>query len=164
MDHFTDLTEIDPIDIIEQVAERSGWEFDRVDTDQIAMAIEGQWRTYSITSASSRSDNSLRFIVTFEMEPPEETLPALYELLNGVNDNCWTGSFVFWAQPKLMVYRYSLLLTEGQVITHDQVATIINTACSLCERFYPAFQLGTWGGRTTEEALAIAMDHSYGTA
>ena len=55
------LTEdIHPIDIVETLAERHDWDFDRVTDDQIAMAIEGVWRTYSLTLAWSAHDETLR--------------------------------------------------------------------------------------------------------
>ena len=45
--------DIHPIDIVENIAEFHEWDFDRIADDQIAMAVEGQWRTYSITLAWS---------------------------------------------------------------------------------------------------------------
>ena len=45
--------EIHPIDIVEHLAEHHEWEFDRIEENQIAMAVQGQWRTYSITLAWS---------------------------------------------------------------------------------------------------------------
>ena len=45
--------ELHPIDIVEHLAVTRAWDFDRVGDDQIAMAVEGQWRTYSITLAWS---------------------------------------------------------------------------------------------------------------
>jgi hypothetical protein len=51
----------------------------------------------------------LRLICTFEMEPPaEDRMPALYDVLNRCNDQVWTGAFTFWAEQKLMVWRYGL--------------------------------------------------------
>jgi len=49
-DQFLD-DDIHPIDIVEHLAEHHEWDFDRIGDDQIAMAVEGQWRTYSITLA-----------------------------------------------------------------------------------------------------------------
>ncbi|MEM9852704.1 MAG: YbjN domain-containing protein, partial [Pseudomonadota bacterium] len=46
---FHDAGDIHPIDVVETLAEHYEWAFDRVAEDQIAMAIEGSWRTYSIT-------------------------------------------------------------------------------------------------------------------
>ena len=37
--------DLHPIDIVEHLAESQDWEFDRIADDQIAMAIEAQWRT-----------------------------------------------------------------------------------------------------------------------
>ena len=34
--------DIHPIDIVEHLAERHDWDFDRIADDQIAMAVEGQ--------------------------------------------------------------------------------------------------------------------------
>ena len=70
--------EIHPIDIVEHLAEHHEWEFDRIEENQIAMAVQGQWRTYSITLAWSGFDETLRLICSFEMEPPEEKLKDLY--------------------------------------------------------------------------------------
>jgi hypothetical protein len=64
-----------PIDIVETLAEHHAWEFDRVTDDQIAMAVEGQWRTYSLTLAWSDADETLRLICTFEMEPARRQDP-----------------------------------------------------------------------------------------
>ena len=70
--------DIHPIDIVEDLAAHHDWEFDRISDEQIAMAVEGQWRTYQVTLAWSAYDETLRLICTFEMEPPEDKLPALY--------------------------------------------------------------------------------------
>ena len=66
-EYYLDSEEIHPIDIVEHLAEHHAWDFDRVADDQIAMAVEGQWRTYSITLAWSAVDETLRLICTFEM-------------------------------------------------------------------------------------------------
>lgn len=156
--------EIHPIDIVEHIAEHHDWDFDRIGDDQIAMAVEGQWRTYSITLAWSGYDETLRLICTFEMEPPEETLPILYETLNAVNDQCWAGNFTYWDAQKLMVYRYGLVLSGGQMASPEQIDTMINAAVCNAERYYPALQLVVWGGRSPAEAMQIAIAEAYGRA
>jgi hypothetical protein len=156
--------DIHPIDLVEHLAEHHDWEFDRVADDQIAMAVVGQWRTYSITLAWSGYDETLRLICTFEMEPPEHRHGHLYETLNKVNDMCWAGAFTFWAPQKLMVYRYGLVLAGGQVAGPEQIDTLINAAVMSAERFYPAFQLVAWADREPEDAMQVAMTEAYGRA
>lgn len=156
--------DIHPIDIVENIAAYHDWDFDRIGQDQIAMAVEGQWRTYSITLAWSSYDETLRLICTFEMEPPEARLPQLYETLNAVNDQCWAGAFTFWAQQKLMVWRYGLVLTGEQVASAEQIDTLINAAVMSAERYYPAFQLVVWGERSPADAIQVAIAEAYGRA
>ncbi len=156
--------DLHPIDIVEHLAAHHDWEFDRIGDDQIAMAVEGQWRTYSITLAWSGYDETLRMVCTFDMEPPEERLPQLYQLLNDVNDQCWSGAFTYWGEQKLMVYRYGLLMSGGQGVSPEQIDTLLAATVMNAERFYPAFQLVVWGDKTPGEAMQVAIAEAYGRA
>ena len=159
-----DSGDIHPIDIVENLANHHSWDFDRVGEDQIAMAVEGQWRTYSITLAWSDTDETLRLICTFEMEPPEDRLSHLYEALNQINDLCWDGAFTYWHLQRLMVWRYGLVLSGGQIAGTEQIDRLIGSAVSTAEKDYPALQLVTWANNTPEEAMRIVMAEAYGRA
>ncbi len=161
-DHLTD--DLHPIDIVESLAETNAWEFDRVTDDQIAMAVEGQWRTYSLTLAWSAVDETLRLICTFEMEPPETRLSDLYDVLNRTNDMVWTGAFTYWAEQKLMVWRYGLVLAGGQIAGPEQIDRLIASAVMAAERFYPAFQLVAWADHSPADAMKVAIAEAYGRA
>jgi hypothetical protein len=156
--------EIHPIDIVETLAEHHAWEFDRVGDDQIAMSVEGSWRTYALTLAWSPGDATLRLICTFELDPPEARRPALMTVLNSANDLCWGGAFTWWESQRLMVWRYGLLLAGDQIAAPEQIDQMIRTAVEACERFYPAFQLVCWGDRDPAQALDLAIARGYGRA
>lgn len=162
-EHFYE-EEIHPIDIVEHIAEHHEWDFDRIADDQIAMAVEAQWRTYSITLAWSGFDETLRMICTFEMQPPKEKLGALFEVLNSINDQCWAGAFTFWQDHSLMVYRYGLVLSGGQIASPEQIDTLISSAVSSAERYYPALQLVVYGDQPPKQALQVAIAEAYGRA
>ena len=162
-EHFYE-EEVHPIDIVEHIAEHHEWDFDRIADDQIAMAVEGQWRTYSITLAWSGFDETLRMICTFEMQPPKEKLGALFEVLNSINDQCWAGAFTFWQDHSLMVYRYGLVLSGGQIASPEQIDTLISSAVSSAERYYPALQLVVYGDQPPQQALQVAIAEAYGRA
>lgn len=163
-EQYFESDDLHPIDIVEHIAAHHEWDFDRVADDQIAMAVEGQWRTYSITLAWSPYDETLRLICTFEMEPPEEKLPKLYEALNKTNDMCWTGAFTYWHEQRLMVYRYGLVLAGGQYAGSEQIDRLISAAVTASERFYPAFQLVSWGDQSVDDAMQVAIAEAYGRA
>lgn len=159
-----DSEDLHPIDIVETLAEERSWDFDRIADDQIAMAIEGSWRTYSVTLAWSARDESLRLICAFDMAPPARRVAALARTMCLANDRCWSGAFVLWREQKLMGYRYGLNLAGGAHATTAQITDMVRAAVAACERFYPAFQLVAWGGETPEKALGIAMTEAYGRA
>lgn len=161
---FIHSDDIHPIDIVESVANHHAWDFDRLAEDQIAMAVEGQWRSYSVTLAWSPREEVLRLICTFDMDPPAERLGALYEVLNLANDEVWDGGFTFWAPQKLMVWRYGLMLGSEAVAAPGQIDRMIGNAISACERFYPCFQLACWGDASPAAALDIALAEAYGRA
>ena len=154
--------DIHPIDLVESVAEYNEWNFDRIADDQIAMAVEGQWRTYSITLAWSSFDETLRLICSFEMEPPYEKQAILFELLNDVNEKCWAGSFSFWTEQKMMIYKYGLVLTGGQIASAEQVDCLISTAVLSSEKFYPAFQIFAWDNKDVKSTLQHLMLETHG--
>jgi Uncharacterized conserved protein len=156
--------EIHPIDIVETLAEHHAWEFDRITEDQIAMAVEGQWRTYSLTLAWSPADEMLRLLCTFEMEPPTHRMPELHDLLNRCNDLVWTGAFTYWGEQKLMSWRYGLLLSGGQSVNAEQIGQLIAEAVTASERFYPAFQMVAWAESPPAEAIKVAIAEAYGRA
>ncbi len=161
---FLHSDDLHPIDIVETLAAHHEWDFDRVTDDQIAMAVEGQWRTYSLTLAWSAQDETLRLISTFEMDPPSDRLGALYDLLNRINDQVWTGAFTYWAEQRLMVWRYGLVLSGGQIAGPEQIDRLISSAVQAAERYYPAFQLTCWGNEAPESAMQVAIAEAYGRA
>ncbi len=161
---FSQTGDLHPIDLVETVAESQEWAFDRVGEDQIAMVVEGQWRSYSVTLAWSPADETLRLVCCFEMDPPRESLPRLYEVLNLANDECWAGAFSYWAEQKMMAYRYGLVLAGGACAEVEQINAIVAEAILAGERYYPAFQLVCWGGRSPVSAMQIAMAEAYGHA
>ncbi len=161
---YLNTDDLHPIDVVESLAALHDWEFDRVTDDQIAMAVEGQWRTYSLTLAWSAQDETLRLICTFEVEPPEGRLPGLYDVINRCNDMVWTGAFTYWVEQKLMVWRYGLLLAVGQMVAPEQIDRLISGAVMASERFYPAFQLVGWGDKSPADAMQVAIAEAYGRA
>lgn len=153
-----------PIDIVEHLANHHEWDFDRVADDQIAMVIDGTWANFALSLAWHPHDETLRMICTFDMDPPEGRLPALYDVLNRANDKSWSGSFSLWREQAMMVYRYGLNLTGGATASAAQIEDIVEASVVMCERFYPAFQLVCWGDSEPDEAMTVAMEEAYGHA
>ena len=154
----------DPIRIVETIAARQRWECTRQGDDQVLLIIPGQWHNYAVTLASLASDDTLRLICSYELNPPRHRLPNLYEALNTVNDTCWAGAFNWWAENNLMIYRYALILSGGQEACFEQINTMITAAVEACERYYPALQLVTWGEQDLQQSMQVAIAEAHGHA
>ena len=153
-----------PIDIVEHLANHHEWDFDRVADDQIAMIIDGAWSNYALSLAWHPHDETLRMICTFDMDPPEDRLSELYDVLNRTNVRNWSGSFSLWREQSMMVYRYGWNLTGGATASALQIEDIVAAAVDACERFYPAFQIVCWGDSSPKEAMLVAMEDAFGRA
>ena len=63
-----------------------------------------------------------------------------------------------------MIFRYGLILSGGQVASAGQIDTMISAAVVSAERYYPAFQLVTWGEQDLAPAMQVAIAEAYGHA
>lgn len=159
-----DLEEATALDLAEAVAARYGWTCARSAPDRLSLQVEAQWRSYALTLAWSGREQMLRLLCTFEMEPPAGKLPQLHEILNRINDSIWDGTFTWWPEPRLMVFRYALLLDGDQSASPEQIDRMLLAAVGNAERYYPALQLVTWGDRPPEEAMRAAIGAVAGYA
>ncbi len=164
LEQYLTAEDADPIDIVETLASHRAWDFDRVADNQIAMAIEGSWQTYSLSLAWSPYDETLRLVCTFELDPPKRKRAALLDCIDKANDCIWSGAFTTWPEQKMLVFRYGLNLAGGITASGTQIDDMIAAAVDACERFYPAFQLCVRGDASPQEALGIAMSEAYGRA
>lgn len=146
------------IDIIEAIALKNDWDFDRVADDQIAMSIEGQWRTYSVTIVDSRQNDTLRLVCSYQYETDESQLKNLYTTLNALNALPTTmGMTTFWNDQNSIVYRSALPAVNNSVMTPQKTAQIIFDAITAHERNYPAIMLSLYGNLSTQEAIQKSM-------
>ena len=155
-----------PIDLVESLAELRSWDVDRLCEDQIAMAVEGAWKTYSLSLAWCEPDETLRMVCTFDLNVPDDRLAQMYEAIEAANDRIWLGGFNLWREQGLMAFRYGLNLSGSAASTSEQVDAMLKAAVKNCERFYPTFHLISCDERETsvEAAMATALLEAAGSA
>ncbi len=153
-----------PLDVVEQVMSRQGWQFRRSRDDDVAAEFRGQWCDYSIHFAWSDEFNAVHFTCAFDARVPDAKRGQAHHLLALVNDRMWLGHFGIWEPEGLPMYRHAVLIGGGAVLNEQQVEDLIDVAIAECERFYPAFQYVIWAGKSPEEALSAAMIEPAGEA
>lgn len=152
-----------PIDLVEQIATRHDWSFDRASDDELTMVVGGTWTDYHV-SLNWRGDlETLHIACAFEFKVPEARITEIYRLLGQINEQLWLGHFDFWKQEGLIMYRHGLML-NGAVATTGQCDALLKAALEACEKYYQAFQYVVWAGKPSREALVSSMFETEGQA
>ena len=152
-----------PMDLVEQVICDQGWNFSRVQDDEMAAEYRGKWCDYSLHFIWSQEVSAFHFTCAFDVHIPREKQELVYQLLALLNDKLWLGHFSILQDEGLPMYRHSLPL-RGSFMSSEQVEDLLEISLSECERFYPTFQYVVWGGKQPLEALQAAMIDPVGEA
>lgn len=153
-----------PIDLVQDIAELRSWDIDRLGDDQIAMAVDGAWRVYSLSLAWYEPEETLRMVCTFDLEVGDAARAELLKTVEAANDRLWIGGFNLWQEQGLMAFRYGLTLRGGASVTSEQIDAMLHGAVENCERFFPAFHLVAAEGVEMEDAMAAALLEAAGRA
>jgi len=153
-----------PIDLVKEIVTAYDWAHDRPSEEELVVEIAGRWCDYRMYFLWQEELSALHFSCGFDMKVPKRRRGPLYELLALVNERLWLGHFDLAAGDASPAYRYAILLRGSGTTYPEQVEDLVDIAVSECERFYPAFQLVIWGGKSPGDALTAAMIDPIGEA
>ncbi len=153
-----------PIDLVEEIVQSNEWAHDRASDEELVVEIAGRWCDYHLLFVWQRELNALHFSCSFEMKVPRLRRSAVFELLAVVNERLWLGHFDLAQNEHSPAFRQGVLLRGASGTSVEQIEDLVDIAVSECERFYPAFQLVVWGGKSPDEAIAAAMIDPVGEA
>ncbi|HZT88426.1 MAG TPA: YbjN domain-containing protein [Stellaceae bacterium] len=153
-----------PIDLVEEIVLANDWAHDRASDEEMVVEISGRWCDYRLYFVWQEEISALHFSCGFDMKVPKNRRPGVYELLALANEKLWLGHFDLSAEDNSPAFRHAVLLRGIVSASAEQVEDLVDIALSECERFYPAFQLVIWGGKTPDEAITTAMIEPIGEA
>ena len=161
---FPNFEDVDPFNYLEEVALINEWEVERSEDGCISLHVEGLWQVYTLTLMQPTSSNRFRLVSTFQINPPNEKLGDFYKTLNLVNAKCDEGSFTYWSDKNLMVFRNDFDGGEIFEIKLANAKSFLLETVGICDRFYPAFQLTCWSNKTPEIAVGFSTEYFDGEA
>ncbi len=166
VDAFLDLKDDtqNPLDLVERVVTANEWPFSRPSEAELGVEVGGTWCEYRLWFLWRHELGSMNLSCAFDIRIPEARRGAVYPLLAMINERLWLGHFDLWAEDGLLMFRHGVLTRGGPRITDKQIESLVETAISECERFYPAFQFVIWGGKDAAEAMAAAVLEPVGEA
>jgi hypothetical protein len=153
-----------PLDVVEKVVSARNWTFDRRGDLEMAVQAPGHWCDYSLYFSWNTDVGAMHFSCAFDMRVPPEKRRPIVDLLALINEKLWLGHFGMWEGDGLPIFQHSLPLRGTDGPTAEQMEDILEAAVIECERFYPAFQFVIWGGRSAQDAVAMAMIDTVGEA
>lgn len=160
----TSNTARNPLDIVEEIVSANEWSFQRSADDELSVEFSGHWCAYHLHFVWSEDLSAMHLSCFMDMKVPKKRFAAVAELLALINTKLWLGSFVLPTEESTPVFRHTILLRGAQGASVEQLEDVVDIALTECERFYPAFQFVTWGGKTAHEAIAASLLETVGEA
>ena len=153
-----------PIDLVEEIVQANQWPHDRSSDEEMVVEISGRWCDYRLFFVWQREMSALHYSCGFELKVPRARRGPVYELLAAVNERLWLGHFDLADGDDSPSFRQGVLLRGVFGASVEQIEDLVDISISECERFFPAFQLVLWGGKSAKEAIAAAMIDPVGEA
>lgn len=160
----TKAASANPIDLVEEIVQANQWPHDRSSDEEMVVEISGRWCDYRLLFMWQREMSALHYSCGFEMKVPRARRAPIYELLAAVNERLWLGHFDLADGDDSPSFRQGVLLRGVFGASVEQIEDLVDISISECERFFPAFQLVVWGGKSAKEAIAAAMIDPVGEA
>lgn len=153
-----------PIDLVEEIVLANEWAHDRASDEEMVVEIAGRWCDYRLFFVWQQDISAMHFSCGFDMKVPKARRAQVFELLAMINEKLWLGHFDLSSDDGTPSFRHAVLLRGAFGASVEQLEDLVDIALSECERFYPAFQLVIWGGKSSEEAITGAMIDPVGEA
>lgn len=154
-----------PLDLIEQLLGSNEWPFERVTDDEITASVTGKWCEYHMRFFWREDGRVLQTACVFDARIPDPRRAKIFETLSLINERMWVGHFEIWSDENVLMYRHATMAdADAQGISPEVCETLIETALSECERFFPVFQFVIWAGKEPAEAIESALLETVGEA
>ncbi len=155
-----------PVSVAEEIAGANEWTYERHSEDELTLFLNGQYTDMQFRLMWREDYKTLQFACLYDLKVQDSKLADIYHAVGLMNERMWIGHFEYWAEEEALLFRHASLANEpmGGYISEDHIVTMLETAISECERFYPVFQFIMWGGQSPTEAIETAMLDCMGSA
>ncbi|MEM1149555.1 MAG: YbjN domain-containing protein [Pseudomonadota bacterium] len=160
-----ETTNIEALDVIEEMLEAAGWQHEREEVDDAVQCIcPTRWGDMGALFAMRHEPAAIHFSVTLDVKPQPGKRAALAELVMLCNERLWLGHFDYWAEEGVIIFRHALPMLDRDVPSAGEVRSLMAAAVDSCERFVPAFNFLVWAGKSPREAIDAVMFETLGEA
>lgn len=156
--------ETDPLEALELVADDMALSVERVEQDELHVAIPGMWKDAGFWFTWRPELSTLQMGAPLDLKAPKGRLNDVARLVAMVNERLWIGHFDLWTDDNSIVFRNAAVLPVSGALDRTQAECLIKGAREAIDRFLPAFNFLIWGGKTPEDALDASLFETAGNA
>ena len=156
--------QINPLDVVEELVVANDWPFQRLEDSELETQISGRWCDYRVVFVWQETSSALHFCCRIDTRVAACHRSIVSDLLATVNGKLWLGHFDLSGDDQTIVFRHTSLLRGISTVSAEIVEDLVDLGIAECDRYYPAFQLAMWGGKTAEEAIDASILEPVGEA
>jgi len=159
-----DAFSANPLDIVEMMAGRNEWPYERSSDEEITVAVSGEWCDFHIRYFWIAEDNLLQAAGMMDMRVAAKKKAKILEAINLVNERLAVGYFAIWTEDNSLMFRHSNIVGADPEAVAAICEKITDAVLAETNRYYPVFQFVLWAGKDPEEAIKSAMLETVGEA
>ena len=154
-----------PIKLMQLVVDvNEDWRLHHASDDEISAEVPGKWADYTLTLTYQEKHAALHVNTLLDIFIVEQQLEAAREVITNLNQHIWLGHFDLCSDDGSVVFRHNLTLRGTGGATPEQIEDLVDISLGECERAYPAlFQIAT-GVVSPENATALVLMETSGSA
>ena len=154
----------DPIDKIEEFINHEQWPYYRLNDQEIALEIPGQWGEYRLQFVWQSEFKVLQLYCTLDLDINPPQFDQIYKLLNLINNRLSIGHFEVSQEDFHPAYRHGILILHINIFSSDFFLELIDVAILESERFYTIFQSVIQDCQNATDALSSTILDTMGEA
>ena len=124
----------DPLDALETVADEMELTVERVDADELHLAIPGMWRDAGFWFTWRPELSTLQMGAPLDLKAPKGRIADAARLVSMANERLWIGHFDLWSDDLSIVFRNSAVLPASGALDRMQAECLIKGAREAIDR------------------------------
>ena len=129
-----------PIDTVETIFGGKSLEFERRNSNEIVIEVQGKWQNLLVFFAWEERLKCLQMSCFMNIENKSCNTAKIFELMAMINEDLWLGHFSYWSEHNIPVFKHAVIVDSLDRFFEDKIAQIIDIAITECEQMYPVFQ------------------------
>ena len=131
--------EYNPIDAVETIFHKKSVDFERRNTNEVVVEVEGKWNNMLLFFAWEKHLQCLHVSCLMNLNINPADKGRFFELLAMINENLWIGHFSYWSEHQMPVFKHSVIIDSNDFHFEDRLEQLIAVAVNECEQMYPIF-------------------------